>query len=468
MLSDWTVRGHGSLARRLASGLRSAIHHGQLPAGIALPPERHLAAALAVGRTTLVAALDELRAEGLVVSRQGSGTVVLDRSPAVTAAVASGAGRASLVDRASSGRDTINLAVSAPADGRDLPPLRLDTADLLSVVPADGYHPLGLPAVRAAIAEHHRAAGLPTGAGEVHVTNGGQHAIDIALATLVRRGATVLVEEPTYPGALDVIARHGARAVPLLGDDLARAVREAAAGGRRPAAVYLQPGVHNPTGRVLPATARKHLARALDELDVPVVEDNCLADLCFTGARLPSLAALCERAPVLSVESITKVAWGGLRAGWLRGPRHLIEATARQRHAVDFGSPVAAQLLTVQVLAAFDDVVQRRRRRLAAAADRFARAVEAQLAGCRFERPAGGLSMWLDLGDIDGTAFASAAVRHGVAVVAGAAASPSGRGDNHIRICFDRPPGQLDEAVARLAAAWDSVRPGGGAVRAVG
>ena len=480
MLGDWPAHGSGSLAARLAFALRSRILADLLPAGAALPPERGLASALAVSRSTLVAALDQLRAEGLLASRQGSATRVASLGRGRPATGPTMAAR--LLEAAERG---INFGISAPPAAGALPPLAVTSADLLAAVPAHGYEPAGLAVLRGALAARHTAAGLPTAAEEIHVTHGAQHAIDLALATLCLPGDAVAVEDPTYPGVLDVIAARRLRPVFLAADarGATPAALEDAARTRGAGVAFLLPAVHNPTGRVLDPGRRQALARALDRLNFTVVEDNTLADLTFPApepggggpgvggpggggpGRPPSLAVLCRAATVVSVETTSKVAWGGLRVGWLRAPAAVIERSVGQRTSGDLGCSVPAQLLALQLLNHYDNLIAARRLALQASAARFSALLAQAIPGCSFRPPSGGLSLWVRLpGGADAAAFASRALRHGVSVAPGLFASPDG-GHDHLRLCHDRPDDELVEGTARLAAAWSEAA---GALRPAG
>jgi DNA-binding transcriptional MocR family regulator len=466
LLGDWAGRGSGSLAARLAFALRSRILADLLPAGTVLPPERLLAEALAVSRSTLVSALDLLRAEGLVSSRQGSGTRVAGARLGAGAGAAAPTMAGRLLGTAERG---INLGISAPPAASDLPALAVTSADLLAAVPAHGYDPAGLAVLRAALAERHTGLGRPTTAEEIHVTHGAQHAIDLALATLCRPGDGVAVEDPTYPGVLDVLAARRLRAVPVAGDARGPtpAGLEAAVRSEGARVAFLLPAVHNPTGRVLDAGRRQALAGVLDKVGVTAVEDNTLADLTYPGpggegaggGRPPSLAGLCRRATVVSVETTSKVAWGGLRIGWLRAPAGVVERSVRQRTSGDLGCSVPAQLLALQLLEHYEGLIATRRTALAASAARLGDLLAEALPGCSFVPPAGGLSLWVRLpGGADAAAFASRALRHGVSVAPGTFASPGG-GHDHLRLCHDRPDEELVEGAARLAAAWADTAP---------
>jgi DNA-binding transcriptional MocR family regulator len=455
LLGDWPARGSGSLASRLAFALRSRILADLLPPGATLPPERHLAAALAVSRSTLVAAFDHLRSEGLIISRQGSGTTIAGTlNRAVEATNTPGLTMAArLLGAAERG---INFGISAPPAAAALPVLSVTSADLLAAVPSHGYEPAGLLVLRAALAERHLLAGLPTATEQITVTHGAQHAIDLALATICEPGDAVAVEDPTYPGVLDVLAARRLRPVSLAADHRGPtpAGLEAAARDHSARFAFLLPAVHNPTGRVLDPGRRQALARALDKLDMTVVEDNTLADLAYDERRPQSLAALCRRAMVVTVETTSKVAWGGLRVGWMRAPAAVIERSVQLRTSGDLGCSVPAQLLALQLLEHYDVLIAARRASLSASAARFGALLTEAIPGCRFDPPAGGLSLWVHLpGGADAAAFASRALRHGVSVAPGQFASPTG-GHDHLRLCHDRPDEELLEGTARVAAAW--------------
>ncbi len=452
LVAGWRPDGRGSLARGLAHTLRSRIASGLIGPGSVLPPERSLAASLGVSRSTVVAAFDELRADGYIDSRQGSGTWV---------AVVDGAGPdgVTAAQRLLLGASNINLAASVPSDASHLPRVALDVADLASVTPAHGYAPAGLPSLRQAIAARTSRLGLATTPEQVHVTNGAQHALDLALAAATRSGDLVVVEDPTYVGVFDLLDARSLRALPVPVDTVDRAPDELVrlARARRAKAVLLVPAVHSPTGRVRSRTQLHRLAARLDELDVTVIEDNTVADLVFAGGRPPSLASLCRRAQVISVESTSKVAWGGLRIGWLRGGAEVIEQSIVLRGRTDFGSSVPAQLIAQRLLVDYDELVSERRIALGVAADRFLDLLGQQLPEWRTERPRGGLSLWVEVG-VDADELAAHALRHGVTVAPGGSASRSAEARTRLRLCYDRPLVELVAAVPRLRRAWEDAR----------
>ncbi|HWB37634.1 MAG TPA: aminotransferase class I/II-fold pyridoxal phosphate-dependent enzyme, partial [Rugosimonospora sp.] len=204
VLGSWSSQS-GPLYRQLASAIRAAAARGELAPGDVLPAERSLAADLAVGRSTVVHAYDLLRSEGVLESRQGSGTWI---AGAERRGPAAGSGsdalrRAAL--QASSG--IIDLATASFSAA---PTVREAIASMATLVPPEllegsGYEPMGLLALRDAVARHYAQDGLPTTPEQVLVTTGTQQALAIIVDQVVLPGDSVLVEDPTSPGVLDLL-----------------------------------------------------------------------------------------------------------------------------------------------------------------------------------------------------------------------------------------------------------------------
>ena len=451
MLGDWAANGHGPLARRLAHALRVAINAGLLSSGVLLPPERGLASALAVSRSTVTAALDELRGDGLVVSRQGHGTRIV--GPGTRALLGARVGM-HYVDTG----DGINLAVANPPDASHLPELSITTADLMAWGSGHGLEPLGLPALREAIARRHTAAGLMTEAGQIHVTNGAHHAIGVAIDALVAPGKPVIVDELNYPGLFDLLDHHRARTVGLASDAagpdphaLERLLRR-----ERPPVVFLQGGVVNPTGIVIGPARRRALAEVLDRHpDAVVVEDRTLVGLAFDDPPQPALASLCRRAPVITVESISKITLASLRVGWLRAPVPLLERLAQTRITTDLGTSVASQILTLQLLDRIDEIAAVRRATLRAIVGHATGRLRAELPEWSFDQPQGSSGIWVHLPIADSLPYTQVALRHGVQVAPGHVQIAGGEASPFLRVCVDRTQPFVDEGLDRLGRAWD-------------
>jgi DNA-binding transcriptional MocR family regulator len=456
-LGDWAL-GPGPLFRQLARALAGAIESGTLAEGLRLPSERALSSALFLSRGTALAAYDLLVADGLVERRAGSGTYVA--GPAVLGLPDGREGSAlvhRLVDRSSLPSTLIDLSLSVLHDPAGLPPVSLSTADLAAVVPETGYSPWGSSPLRSLIADHVTAWGLPTTPGQIVITAGAQQAITAAAACWLRPGDTVVVEDPSYPGALAAFAQAGARFVGLPVDPdgvsidaLRRALSD------RPALLYLQPTVHSPTGTVLSESRRRRLAELVREFRVPLVEDLALADLSWSPPP-PPVASYCPEASVAVVGSLSKLLWGGLRLGFVRAPAPLALRFARVKATTDLGTSAVSQLLAERLLSGPSDVWRLRARELRSRYDVLASSLADLLPAWRFDEPAGGLSLWVSLGPVDAERFAHSALRHGVAVATASSLSVSGGHPDRIRLSFASPPPLLRQGVERLHDAWASL-----------
>lgn len=450
-LGRWSS-GRGPLYLLLAARLRELIDEGELPAGELLPPDRVLAGALAVGRTTVVSAYEQLRMDGRIVRRQGSGTRVAgDPGPIATTTAAP----MFLYHLERQDDRTILFACAAPAAP---PPEVADAyaliAPRLRAIRHDiGYFPAGLPALRAAIAARYSRQGLPTEPDDVLVTNGGQQALSLLARAFVRPGDRVAVEAPTYPGALEAFREH-APVFRALGLGLAGFA--ALARKDRPALAYVIPTFHNPTGFVLPVLERQRLAADAEAAGVPLIADEVPADLAFPGEETPPLMT---GPAVINLGSLSKSIWGGLRIGWIRAPAPLIARLARIRAVQDIGGDTPTQLAAVELLGRLQQICARRAPELERCHDALVDDMARVLPDWEVPAVRGGQTLWVRLPYGDGDSFAQAAMRHGVAVLAGSGLDASGGSADRIRLHFRLPANVQADAVCRLAATWRTYRP---------
>ena len=334
-------------------------------------------------------------------------------------------------------------------------------ADLAKLLRGHGYMPLGLPDLRAAIASHLDQAGLPTRVEQVLVTSGAQQAIALAANLLIEAGDSVVLEDPTYPGAIDAFTSFGARltGVALETEGLPiEALRETVA-RTSPRLVYLMPTCHNPTGAVLTETARRATMRALEGSGAVVIEDLTLADLTLEPRVAPPLAAFAREVPVLTVGSLSKLFWGGLRVGWVRGPESLIARLSRLKVVSDLSGSLVSQAVAVRVLGRAKELSALRRRQVRTRLDHATRLLAKYLPDWTHRRPAGGLSLWIRIPAGDVSELGAATLRRGVAIVPGTVNSPEGRWADHLRLPFTAQPEKMAEGIRRIAAAWAEYAP---------
>ncbi len=461
LLGRWPAA-DGALYRLLAARIGRLADTGELPAGVRLPPERTLAAALAVSRNTVALAYQVLRDEGMAASRQGSGPrLVPHRTTPAAVHRANGffTGMLSAAPPYDLSLAAVDCAPQVAAALHD-PGSVLDDSERVRLTLGTGYYPYGLPELRAAIASMLSVFhGVPTTPAQVLVTTGGQQALDLLLRCEVAPGHPVVTDNPTYPGFIDALYRSGARPVGVPPGDMTRLADAVAV--HQPALAYLTPTYQNPTGLVLPAAERHEIvALARRHPGVTFIDDMTLAELPLTpadpGLQPPPLAALAPRLPnVVTVGSFSKTYWGGLRTGWVRAPEGIIARLAAAQAAADLGSPPYQQaILAALVRSSHEEIVAWRagwaRQRYAA----VEAALRTYLPDWTWAEPAGGLTIWARRpGDADSSGFAQAALRRGVAVVPGRLLSVSAERSPWLRLAFTLAPDDLATAVKALASA---------------
>ena len=434
LLDPWLTEGPAYSA--VAAGIRGLALDGRLALGTRVPSERGLAAALRLSRTTVTAAYDVLRAEGYLVSAGGAGSRVTLPASAPVRPDAD-PGEPAVV------RDLTVAATPAPAQLVEA--VAQAAADLRPLLAGHGLHPYGLPALRTAVAAHLTRRGLPTVAEQVMVTNGALAGWDLLLRTVTRPGQRALVEQPTYPAALDAVGAVHLRPVPL---------PVTADGWELPAAAadiaLLTPDGQNPTGLLADDRQRRALLAAVD---APlVVADETFTDLVLDGVPATPLAVLDRR--VVTLGSMSKAFWSGLRVGWVRADPPLLARLAQTRGTVDLSSPVLEQLVAVRLLAVADEVLADRIAWLTAARDSLLGALADQLPDWRVTRPRAGAMLWVQLPGGSATRLAGHALDLGLRVTPGPRFTVDGTADRWLRLPLSVPPETVGELVAVLREAW--------------
>ncbi|MBV9451274.1 MAG: PLP-dependent aminotransferase family protein [Streptosporangiaceae bacterium] len=472
LLGHWPAA-DGALYRLLAMRIARLADTGELSAGLRLPAERELATALSVSRNTVAAAYQLLRDEGMAESRQGAGTRIVPHRTTPAGVHRANGFFAGLLEASEVVADlSVAIVDCAPQVAAALsePASVLGAAALTAATGNTGYFPHGLPALREVIAAHlTRRLDLPSAREQVIVTTGGQQALDLLVRNEVLPGQPVAVEDPTFPGVLDALHRSGASVIGIPADGgldperLEHVVRT-----HRPALVYLIPTFHNPTGLVMPPGHRQRAARlAAAHPDTLFIDDMTLAELPLRDVPLPPPIAASglnrqgmNQPNLVTVGSLSKVYWGGLRIGWIRASTGLIGRLAAAKAAADLGSPAFQQAIVAALLdGSHDDIVKWRLDWLRSRHDALTGALRAYLPGWRWPAPDGGLTIWVRLPEhADGGVFAQAALRQGVAVVPGRllSATAGERADGHIRLAFTQSPDSLRQAAATLAAVQHS------------
>ncbi len=363
----------GPVYTALARAVTSLVLDGRVATETRLPSERDLATALQLSRATVTAAYDTLRSDGYLTSRTGSGSYVAvppDARPTPSLIRWSTGSIGSVANAA----DVIDLSCATLPAPADLIPAAVAAAaaQLGPYLLGDGYEPAGLPALRAAVAERFTQRGASTRPDQILITNGALHGFDLLLRLLVSAGDRVITELPTYPGALDAIRANGGRVMPVpmspsggwQVDQLHATLRQTAAH-----LAYLTPDFHNPTGALVPEADRRAVLKTARSTGTTVVIDESFVDLGFDGAERPTAAI---DPTVVTVGSLSKPIWGGLRIGWLRASTDLVHRLAALRTSIDLGGPLLDQVVAASLIGRIDARDRRRARGRAAAATRRA------------------------------------------------------------------------------------------------
>ena len=453
-LGAWRAPGAGAAWRQLAGALRLLILDGRLPLEARLPGERELAQALDLSRTTVSSAYGLLRDEGFLTG--GRGEAVRTTLPSGPRPRASGEARPLPT------ADVIEMAsATLPADANVHAAYVRALARLPAQLPGHGYESAGLEELRAAVAAHYGRRGLPTSPGQILITHGAHNGLVHLLRLTVRAGDPVVIDHPTYPQAIDAILAAGGRPLPVaLPDDagsgwdidgLASTCRSSAA-----AMAYLVPDHHNPTGRLMRATERTRLLAMLRGTSTLLVLDETLVELTLSGD--PAVSAASIDAPrIVRLGSMSKSVWGGLRIGWIRADRALIQRLAQSRASLDLGVPILEQLAAVELLNDGGAALAARRLLLRGRRDHLLMRLAERLPDWVCPRPDGGLSVWAQLPAPISSALVVQAGAEGLRLAAGPRFGVDGAFERRLRLPYTLPESELDLAVERLAKAYGKV-----------
>ncbi|MFD6818212.1 PLP-dependent aminotransferase family protein [Microbacterium sp. NPDC059771] len=432
----------GASATTLARQITALILDGRLTVGERLPSERALAVELRRSRSTITRVYGLLEADGYVTRHHGGSTrVALPHGPALPGQDGDG--------------DAIDLSIASMDSTPGLYDATVRSLPRLAALRGtSGYSLQGLPELREALAQRFTERGADTTADEIIVTSGALNAVNLILTAIGRRGERALVEQPTFPHALEALHRHGYRLVPTPVDTDGWDTRHVTDTllSARPHVAYLIPDFHNPTGATLPQEERSRIAATARHVGTHLIVDETTAELDIDRGWAPvPLAA--EGPHVITVGSMSKIAWGGMRIGWIRAERSVIARLLAVRPSFELGTALLEQCIAVELLRDMPALGAHVRSRLTAGRAAVAEGLT-HLPGVRMPRTPGGLSAWIDLGAPVSTALSLAAREQGLILPPGPRFTTGGVLERRLRIPITLPPERTAEAMARLALAW--------------
>lgn len=461
------------LYQQLAADLEDMIRRGVVRPGERLPSVRFLGRSRGVSLSTVFQALHLLEARGLVRSRERSGWFVtaasLDRPPQPEATSRPPA-EARTPDvgemifqilQAARERDSAGLASAFPAPSL-FPLARLGQALSRagrSMHPHQVLEDLtpGNARLLRHIARHYQAQGIAVDEREIVITNGALEALHLCLASLTRPGDAVIVESPTFYGALQALETLGLRAVqvpthPADGVDLG--ALESALHRHAPRACWLMPNFQNPLGSLMPRESKRALVELLARHDVPLVEDDVYAELFFDDVRPPPAKAFDTAGRVLHCSSFSKCLAPGFRIGWVAAGAHAHDV-ARRKLSWSLSTSLPPQLALAEYLdhAGYQRHLHRLRARLASQQADLADAVHRHFPpGTRATRPRGGYFLWVELPEeFDAMRLYRDASGHGVCIAPGPIFSMDGAFGHCLRLNYSQPvDARVEHALATL------------------
>jgi 2-aminoadipate transaminase len=326
----------------------------------------------------------------------------------------------------------------------------------------------GCRPLRELLVRHMARYGIEVGTENVLVTTGSQQALDLVGKLLLNPGDRVVVEEPTYLGALQAFTAYQAEYLPVPIDedgmrmDLLEAALRAA-----PKFVYVLPNFQNPSGVTLSLPRRRRLVELAAHYGTPIVEDDPYGQLRYDGTHLPPIVKLDAdlhgngagrfRGAVLYLGTLSKTLAPGLRIGWVVAPAEIVARLAQMKQGADLHTSTFAQMVAYETARGgfLDRHVRRLRDAYRARRDAMLAALARHLPpGVRWTRPQGGLFLWVTLpSTLDAATVLAEALAAKVAFVPGASFHARGGGAATMRLNFSYcTPEVIEEGIRRLGA----------------
>ena len=469
--------GEEPIYRQLIQNIKLQIESGILTAGIRLPASRDLARQLDISRISVVNAYAELRSEGYLSAHAGRGTFVAKDSNGSGSEEAQSSINTVTENTApdNSIRDMMRLArkpgVISFSNGS--PPveffpmqhlkdainviLERDGASALNYEVPEGYGPL-----RAAVRDYVSALGIQCSPSNVLITGGTQQALDLVIQALLSEGDTLVTENPTYIGMIDIARtrRVNLHGICTAEDGIQLDRLENYLIDNDPKLIYVMPTFQNPTGSVMPLHRRRQLINLATEYNVPILEDAVYHEFRFEGDNIPPLKALDESGIVIHASGFTKMLLPGVRIGYLITDGRYYNRLVRVKQAADISTPGLNQRVIHLMLqrGVLSGQLERNNRELLNRRDAALAAAETHFPpGTRWSAPEGGLTLWAELPHSGPTAaeLYISAIQQGVAYAIGSVFYTNGGGSYKMRVNYGaHPPEVIDDGFRRLGRAW--------------
>jgi 2-aminoadipate transaminase len=304
---------------------------------------------------------------------------------------------------------------------------------------------------------------------QICITSSSQQALDLLSHLFIDKGEPVIIELPSYLGAIQAFARCGAdmRGIPLDANGLdinhlKFELKKLKKSGKKPRFIYTIPDFQNPSGITLSIERRKELVQIARDNGIPLIEDSPYKELSFTGEVLPSLWTIAGGKGVIMLKTFSKKLFPGMRMGWIVAETPLIEKIEMIKQSVDLCTPSFTQFILSEYISRGS-----MRQKIADAIHCYKSKIKAMLEalesympqGVSWSKPSGGVFVWAKLPKhLDAKEIFPIAFQHKVAYVIGQPFHCNGSGANTLRLNYSFPSSnQIETGVQRLAKAIESV-----------
>lgn len=346
--------------------IKEKIGNGEWPIGSKIPSQRSLAKHFEVNRSTVITALEELTADGLIEGRMGKGTVVTNNTWTLLAKnsapdwdqyVTSGIQQPSQkivqeINKSESNSDLIQLSKGELShEIFPLAAMKKMMGKVSQNIEAFGYEePKGYLPLREALSGYLRTIGIQASSSSILIVSGALQALQLISMGLLQRGSTVYLDQPSYLYSLHVFQSAGMKltGVPMDNDGLLPEHIHMARGERERAILYTNPCFHNPTGILMSKKRREEILAASENAQLPIIEDDIYRELWIDEIPPDPIKTIDKNGHVLYIGSLSKTLSPGLRIGWIVGPEPVIERLSDIKMQTDYGSSSLSQRVAAE------------------------------------------------------------------------------------------------------------------------
>ncbi|WP_028986662.1 PLP-dependent aminotransferase family protein [Thermicanus aegyptius] len=348
--------------------IKDKIETGEWPVGSKIPTQRALAEGWKVNRSTIVTAVEELIAEGLLEGKRGSGTRIINNTwslmtstppPDWNSYVKSGIHQPNFptireINKAEFYPHIIRLGTGELSPDLFPRAMMKNVFDRLSDhIGSLGYEePKGLLYLREQLGKYLKTFGIDVSPSSILIVSGALQALQLISIGLLQRGSTIFLEKPSYLYSLNLFQSAGMRlfGLPMDGNGIQTNMIPEQKKKRNAALLYTIPTFHNPTGILMSEERRKELLEICRQERLPIIEDDVYRELWLDSPPPPPLKSTDPNGLVLYLGSMSKTLSPGLRIGWVVGPEPVIDRLADLKMQTDYGSSSLSQWVVAEWL----------------------------------------------------------------------------------------------------------------------